>query len=210
MNTKTLVGLACALALASWGGVARAEESVLRAAVEASGPVTLEKQRPVEVRGKGRSWANLTPMRAVRSGAPATGFWLYLQDTKVEGASNLFTNNNMKTDAAGLYTAEAYIDAAEAPAVVAYLDFAIARYRELNGRDAAPASYRYNGIEDFTLELLAEGRRLEFSVYSSGKLLRGQSFAVANRQMKVTLGGVEEFEKLRAALQAGLAWFSGK
>ena len=161
----------------------------------------MHRQEPCRISGRGRSWATATALSVEGEPGlePLRGVYLYCQDTKSDVSGELFPGG--KTDAVGIYTSSAYVDSKEVPGLVKYLDATIQKYREIQGKDMGLVSYTYNLAEDCTLEMNVVGKRQEFSIYSSGKLLRGQSFAVANRQLKVTLSGVGEFEKLRDYLK---------
>lgn len=180
---------------------AHADVSDLRILLESPGAATVRRQESCRISGRGRSWATATALTVEgEPGAePRSGVYLYCQDTKSDVSGELFPGG--RTDAVGIYTSSAYMDSREIPGLVKYLDATIQKYREIQGKDMGLVSYTYNLAEDCTFEMNVVGKRQEFSLYSSGRLLRGQSFAVANRQLKVTLNGVGEFEKLRDYLK---------
>jgi hypothetical protein len=185
---------------------AHADTSELRARLEAPGAATVRRLTPCRISGRGRSWANATAITvdAEAGQERKDGVYLYFQDTKADNSGEIFLGG--RTDAVGIYTSSAYLDSKEVAGLLTFLDTTILKYREIQGKDMGLVSYSYALAEDCTLEMSVVGKRQEFSLYSSGKLLRGQSFAVANRQLKVTLVGVEEFEKLRDYLKETLAW----
>ncbi|WP_395144820.1 hypothetical protein [Armatimonas sp.] len=206
MMKKVTLFLLAALALPCFVSPAHADTSDLRARLESSGAATVRRLSPCRISGRGRSWANATAI-SVEGGAGLErkdGIYLYFQDTKSDVSGEFFPGG--KTDAVGLYTSSAYLDNKEVDGLLKYLDATILKYREIQGKDMGLVSYSYALAEDGTLEMSVVGKRQEFSLYSSGKLLRGQSFAVANRQLKVTLVGVEEFEKLRDYLKESITW----
>ena len=203
---KATLFLLAALTLPIFVSPSHADTSELRARLEAPGPATVHRLPPARISGRGRSWANAT---AITVDAEAglerkDGIYLYFQDTKADTSGELFPGG--KTDAVGIYTSSAYLDSKEVEGLVKYLDTTIQKYREIQGKDQGLVSYSYALAEDCTVEMNVVGKRQEFAFISSGKLLRGQSFAVANRQLKVTLVGVEEFEKLRDYLKESIAW----
>jgi hypothetical protein len=205
VKKQTLFVLA-ALSLPLLATRVHADTSELRARLEAPGASTVRRMAPVRISGRGRSWANATAISvdAEAGQERKDGVYLYFQDTKADNSGEIFLGG--RTDAVGIYTSSAYLDSKEVDGLVKFLDATIAKYREIQGKDQGLVSYSYALAEDCTIEMGVVGKRQEFSLYSSGKLLRGQSFAVANRQLKVTLVGVEEFEKLRDYLKESIAW----
>ncbi|MBB6048751.1 hypothetical protein [Armatimonas rosea] len=203
---KVTLFLLAAAALPCFVSPAHADTSELRARLEAPGAATVRRLTPCRISGRGRSWANATAITVDAEGGQERkdGIYLYFQDTKADNSGEIFLGG--RTDAVGIYTSSAYLDSKEVDGLLKYLDATIQKYREIQGKDMGLVSYSYALAEDCTLEMGVVGKRQEFSIYSSGKLLRGQSFAVANRQLKVTLVGVEEFEKLRDYLKETLAW----
>lgn len=203
---KVTLFLLAAAALPCFHSPVHADTSELRARLEAPGAATVRRLTPCRISGRGRSWANATAITVDAEGGQERkdGVYLYFQDTKADNSGEIFLGG--RTDAVGIYTSSAYLDSKEVDGLIKYLDATIQKYREIQGKDMGLISYSYALAEDCTLELGVVGKRQEFSIYSSGKLLRGQSFAVANRQLKVTLVGVEEFEKLRDYLKETLVW----